>query len=90
MYHILPVKMKIQESAKQDLPAAHFVKLRDAFQDIERSPYSHPEGLIDLIRSGRYKGIWHYRLNGGYRFHYTVDESAKAIQIVYIGPHPKY
>ena len=90
MYTIRPIKHKMQIAAENDLPAAHFAKLPGAFLDIERSPYSHPDGLIELIRSGRYKGSWHYRLNGGYRFHYTVDESEKLIRITYIGPHPKY
>ena len=90
MHKIQKIKNKIMENAQKDLPPAHYEKLPGAFRDIESNPYSHPDNLIEMIRSGRYKGYWHYRLNGGYRFHYLVNDTDKTIRITYIGSHPKY
>ncbi|SHH31904.1 hypothetical protein SAMN02745221_02144 [Thermosyntropha lipolytica DSM 11003] len=89
MYKILPLKKKIEKSIRE-LPPAYRNKLKDAFQEIETSPYYHPTGKISPFKGNLKHLGWHYDLSDNYRIHYEIDEATKEITITYIGPHPKY
>lgn len=50
-------------------------------------PTQHiPEKLKRL--KGRLAGVWQYDLPSGYRLWYCVDEDARLVRVIYIGPHP--
>jgi addiction module RelE/StbE family toxin len=37
---------------------------------------------------GRLAGIMQYDLPRGYRLWYRVDQAAKTVDVIYVGPHP--
>jgi mRNA-degrading endonuclease RelE of RelBE toxin-antitoxin system len=37
---------------------------------------------------GRLSGTWQYDLPSGYRLWYQVDDDARLVRVIYLGPHP--
>jgi mRNA-degrading endonuclease YafQ of YafQ-DinJ toxin-antitoxin module len=37
---------------------------------------------------GQLTGIWQYDLPSDYRLWYRVNEQARIVEVIYIGPHP--
>jgi mRNA-degrading endonuclease RelE of RelBE toxin-antitoxin system len=61
-----------------------FIEDHLALKPLERIP-----GKTKALR-GRYRGILQWDIDNSFRLHYRVNSSERLVEILYIGPHPKW
>jgi mRNA-degrading endonuclease YafQ of YafQ-DinJ toxin-antitoxin module len=48
-----------------------------------------PDGKLKRLR-GEYRNLWQYDIDRSYRIIYSVDETARTVNVEYIGSHPSW